>query len=90
MPAAFTDHHVVILSIETGQKTIWRNRKQWKINPMMISEESFKTSLSNKWKEWKQAKENYPEVTIWCERHVKHRLQIFSRQHEARKRSDMK
>jgi exonuclease III len=58
LPAAFTDHHAVVLSIETGQITTWRNRKKWKMNPMMISEESFKTALSNKWKEWKQAKKH--------------------------------
>lgn len=56
------------------------------MNPTILSEDCFTTALINKWKEWRQAKRHYPEVTVRWERHVKHRLQILSRQHEVEKK----
>jgi hypothetical protein len=58
LPAEFTDHHAVVLSIENRQTAIWRNQKRWKMNLTMLSDESFKNALSNKWKEWRQSKKH--------------------------------
>jgi hypothetical protein len=84
LPVPFTDHHAVIISINMGSKNVWRVRRAWRVNPTILRDEFFKMALHDKWKEWQRAKPYYPNVALWWDRYLRRRLQILSRQHEAR------
>jgi hypothetical protein len=56
----------------------------------MLRDECFKMALHDKWKEWQRANPYYPNVALWCNRHMRRRLQILSSQHEARQRKEMR
>jgi hypothetical protein len=90
LPVPFNDHHAVILSINMGSKNVWRVRRDWRMNPKMLRDESFKIALHDKWKELQRAKPYYPNVALWWDRHIRRRLQILSRQNEARQRKEMR
>jgi hypothetical protein len=74
LPAAYTDHHVLVLSTRIDQNTIWRARKPWGMNPTIIATEAYRTNLRNKWQEWRKAQKYNPDQTTWWERHIKQRL----------------
>jgi hypothetical protein len=65
LPAAYTDHHTVVLSIRIDQNTIWRARKPWQLNSTIIATEAYRTDLRNKWQEWMKAEKYYPDRTTW-------------------------
>jgi hypothetical protein len=90
LPMPFTNHHAVILSINMGSKNVWRVRRDWRMNPTMLRDESFKIALHDKWKELQRAKPYYPNVALWLDRHIRRRLQVLSRQHEASQRKEMR
>jgi hypothetical protein len=56
----------------------------------MLRDECFKMALHDKWKEWQRAKPHYRYVALWWDWHMRRRLQILSRQHEARQRKEMR
>jgi hypothetical protein len=85
LTAAFTDHAVVI---STEKTTFWRNRKKWKVSSTVLSDESSKNALSNKWKEWRQAKNPISRGNYMVGAPREKRLEILSRQNEAGKRRD--
>jgi hypothetical protein len=74
IPAAFTDHHALILRMEINNPTMPRGRGFWKMNTTLLREKNFQQILKGKWEIWKTHKKYYPDRLIWWERYIKRTL----------------
>ena len=82
LPAAFTDHHVVALRVTMQEHITIKRRRRWKMDPIMIQEESLKRTIRDKWTQWPRRKRHYPEMATWWERCVKNIIQRLVRAEE--------
>jgi hypothetical protein len=62
LPAAFTDHHAIILRMEINNPTMPRGRGFWKMNTTLLRETNFQQILKGKWEFWKTHKKYYDMV----------------------------
>jgi len=74
LPAAFTDHHGVLLCISVRSFEIPRGWCRWKMNPHMMEDEGIKLRVRHKNERWDKYRQYYPDVISWWERCVKKRL----------------
>jgi exonuclease III len=79
VPAAFTDHHAVVLRITTQDCKIWKRPRRWKMDPTQLQDGNYKQKLRDNWLQWRNRKRHYPHVVMWWERCIKTQLQRFSR-----------
>jgi len=49
LPAAFTDHNVVVLRIAEGEKGVRRCHLRWRLDPTMLREENLISNLRQEW-----------------------------------------
>jgi len=71
IPAAFTDHYTVAMSITVQETDLQRARGRWKMDPILINDEHLKKRISLEWVKWQNCKRYYPDITMWWERCVK-------------------
>jgi hypothetical protein len=87
VPAAFTDHHAVALRFTIPIYDMGRRRGRWKVNPMLMQDESIKGKIRTAWVKWRFHKRYYPDVVMWWERCEKKQLQRLIRQEESERHS---
>jgi hypothetical protein len=68
LPAAFTDHNAVVLSLSLHtDRTVWR-RGSWKMDPVLITDEAVKEKIRSAWAKWRRNKHYYSDESMWWER----------------------
>jgi len=76
IPAAFTDHHVVVLHVTIQEQTIRRGLRRWKMDPTVMQDDTLKWKIRANWMQWRNRKRHYPHVTMWWERCIKNHATI--------------
>ena len=59
----FSDHDMAIIQINTSKEPLGPGT--WKMNASVIKSELFKTCFTNFWKEWKEEKINFNDLSLW-------------------------
>jgi hypothetical protein len=80
IPAAFSDHHALVLRIIIPDYELRRRRSRWKMDPMLMQDESIRAKIRNG--ELAAFKRHFPDVAQWWEPYVKKHLQRLVRQEE--------
>jgi hypothetical protein len=87
IPAAFTDHLAVVLSLSITVSTPTQRRFLWRMNITLLDDTSFQPLLQAQWLKWRREARYYPSKLMWWDRHVKRRLrQVFLREGAKRNR----
>ena len=63
LPAAFTDHHAVVLCTARGAPIVRRSRGRWKMNLALI-QERIKRKIQHKWATWVTHKRYHHDATL--------------------------
>jgi len=80
IPAAFTDHHAVVLRLRISDSDVRRGPNRWKMNPLLMRDKNIIHKIRVQWATWHNHKSFYPDITMWWERYVKKQLKRLLRQ----------
>ena len=85
IPAVFTDHHAVVLSLTIQDHVVSRRRGRWRLDPNLMHDENFKGKIGDEWVEGRKSKHYCSDVVMWWERPTKQQLQRFIRLEERKR-----
>jgi len=87
--AAFTDHLEVVIRIALEATTMRRGRSYWKMNTVLLCEESFQEQLRQRWVELSRETKNYLTMVMWWEQVAKvHIKKLFIREWTVKRREE--
>jgi exonuclease III len=79
IPAAFTDHHALVLRLAIEDKVVRRRLRRWKMDPTLMHDDAIKRKIRDTWIQWRNRKRHYPDVSMWWESCAKKELRRLMR-----------
>jgi hypothetical protein len=90
LPAAFTDHEVLVLRLRTPTTETKRRRGRWMTDPGMLTEPQIQERIKQVWQKCKNSRRYYSDEVMWWDRCVKPQLQRLLRHETAVKNANWK